>query len=108
MRSLAALAFVSLTVMSAPPALAQCRNGWCKVVCNKSGICKYIKIIDRKNYPRVFYKARQSNVNDGGTLYVADCINDRNRAIISKDVILDWYEPLPGTNGAIVQDYVCR
>ena len=41
-------------------------------------------------------------------LFVADCVNDRNRAIISKDVILDWVEPLPGTLGATTQDYVCR
>ena len=92
MRPLAALAFVSIAMLSAPPALAQCRNGWCRVTCNNSGVCRYVKII-RDNYPQVFYKVRQSNSNlEGGLTYEADCIKDRNRAIISKDVILDWFE----------------
>ena len=87
---------------------AQCSKGWCRVSCDIAGVCRFVKIISN-NYPQVFYKVRQSSdILKEGITYEADCSKDRNRAILSGNNILNWYEPLPGTIGATTQDYVCR
>ena len=120
LRPLAALAFVTLVMLSTATAHAQnatpansqqCRNGFCKIFCvdsnagKLSGRCRYVKIIS-KQYPIVIFQEKDTSLD---ILWAeADCLRDRKRYIVGGKK-LDWEEsPMPNTSGALQMDYLCR
>ncbi len=86
-------------VAAAPDALAQCRNGWCKVGCSDSG-CYYVRVIDR-DYP--IYKVEESGPDRTKIVYF-DCqqYKWKNEGWDS------WTQMMPGSIGEAVIETACK
>ena len=108
MRPLAAAAvFMGACLANvAPPAIAQCRDGWCRAACTKRGRCNYVKVISRK-YPYVIYLGNDSK---GMFKLQSDC--EKSRTIILEingtNVSGRWVQMKPGSRGESIIRAACN
>ena len=108
MRPLAAAAvFMGACLANvAPPAIAQCRDGWCRASCTKRGSCNYVKVISRK-YPYVIYLGNDSK---GMFKLQSDC--EKSRTIILEingtNVSGRWVQMMPGSRGESIIKAACN
>ena len=107
LRPLAAAVFMGTCLASAaPPAMAQCRDGWCRAACTKSGRCNYVKVITRK-YPYVIYLG-----NDSKGMYKLQSDCKKSRTIILEingtQVSSRWIQMKPGSRGESIIKAACK
>ena len=95
-------------------ALAQCKNGWCRAVCNKNNECNYVKVLSR-NYPSVIFLNRKKTffLNSKNTFESkeqADCQTYKFRLLeISGKPFKDtWKQALPGSIGEDLIETACN
>ena len=91
---------------AAPPAIAQCRDGWCRAACTKRGRCNYVKVISRK-YPYVIYLGNDSK---GMFKLQSDC--EKSRTIILEINGINasgrWVQMKPGSRGESILKAACN
>ena len=108
MRPLAAAAvFMGACLANvAPPAIAQCRDGWCRAACTKRGRCNYVKVISRQ-YPYVIYLG---NDYKGMFKLKSDC--EKSSTIILEingtQVSGRWVKMKPGSRGESIIKAACN
>lgn len=96
-------------VTAALPALAQCRNGWCKAGCFSDGTCQYVKVFER-DYPYVKYLVKTSNEMNR---IKGDCQQYTYKYLeidgnsISEDEY-EWTQAMPGSAGEKKLELACN
>ena len=93
---------LALSILSAIPAFAECKDGWCKGGCDEKR-CMKVKVIS-KNYP--FIKVRLSN-NRGIGDAEYDCKNYKYRFIRDDGSMGQWSQAKINSPGRKTIEVAC-
>ena len=103
MKSFCFPSILILTILSAIPAFAECKDGWCKGGCDKKR-CMKVKVIS-KNYP-VIKVSLSNNRGVGNAEY--DCKAYKYRFIRSDGSMGEWNQSKAGSPGRKTIEVACK
>ena len=103
MKSLCLPSFLILTIFSAIPALAECKDGWCKGGCDQKR-CMKVKVLSKNDS---IIKVRLSN-NRGIGDAEYDCKNFKYRFIRNDGSVGEWNQSKANTPGRKTMEVACN